>query len=372
MATRRDRPAEQHRFLIYWMIWQAKCHDKDIVDSGLEVSTAVVHVPRPFYAEEIAWLYNEAGVLSYAQGRMRDAKSYFARATTAAERIEPEETGAIRVRIALNCAMADIERGRLTLAEPALMTILRIKDEHPALVRIAAGFLGLVNHIRGRYSTAEEYYKQALQDCEPTPDEKQLGLISLQRTRAASIISRHYGGMLSSLKRYKEAHDLLRQSATLAIEGGHEDIRHQARLAALILQLAEARVGSQPHPAVDGTHIHDELDVIQSYAQNMGMPRLQCEIDLIRAQLRQADGDLRAASAVAIRGLTIASANDLRLRKTRLLLRLAEIFERRGKLRECTAVLTEAFDIARESEYHSAREDGQALYARIMGQRGTE
>jgi hypothetical protein len=47
----------------------------------------------------------------------------------------------------------------------------------------------------------------------------------------------------------------------------------------------------------------------------------------------------------------------------------AEIFERRGKIEECTAVLVESFNIARESEYRSAREQGQALYARITGRR---
>jgi tetratricopeptide (TPR) repeat protein len=370
---RSDEPLlEQHRFLILWLIRQCAYHDRQVAAWKLRNPTKPhelepAPLQKPFYSEEIAWLYNEAGVLSYTQGRMLDAKTFFARATTAAGRIEPEETGAIRTRIALNCAMADIERGRLTLAEPALITISRIEDEHPALLRLAAGLLGLVNHIRGRYPTAEKHYKEALND---DSREKHLGLVSLQRTRAASIISRYYGDMLRVQGRFEKAGRLLRQSATLAIEGGHEDIRHQARLAALNLELAEAGVGRQPHPTVDGSRIHKELDVIEDYAYHMGMPRLQCEIDLIRALLRQTDGDLQAAAAVASRGLTVASANELRLRKTRFLLRLAEIFERRGKIRECTTVLAEAFNIARESEYHSAREQGQALYARITGHRG--
>jgi hypothetical protein len=108
---------------------------------------------------------------------------------------------------------------------------------------------------------------------------------------------------------------------------------------------------------------------VEDFASLMGMPRLQCEVDLIRARLRQTGGDLQAAATVASRRLTLASANDLRLRKTRFLLRLAEIFERQGKLEECTAVLVEAYDLARESDYHSAREQGQVLYARISKRR---
>ena len=315
-------------------------------------------IPKPFYSEEIAWLYNEAGVLSYAQGRMLDAKAFFSQATKSARKIEPDEKGAIRTRIALNSAMADIERGRLTSAEPALTTIRGIKDEHPAILRLAVGLLGLVNHIRGRYPTAERCYKEALSDFDLQPDVKQLGLISLQRTRAASIISRFYGDMLRIQKRFDKAERMLHQSATLAIEGGHKDIRHQTRLSALHLELAQGGVDSQ-HPAVDGSRIHKELDVIENYAYHMGMSRLQCEIDLLRAQLRQNDGDLQAAAPVASRGLTVASANDLILRKTRFLLRLAEIFERRGKIEECTSVLVESFNIARESEYHSERDRGR-------------
>jgi hypothetical protein len=353
---------ERHRFLIHWMIRQAALHDKEV--KACNVDTESTPVRKAFYSEELAWLYNEAGVLSYTQGRMLEAKVFFSLAKVAAKQIEPDEDGAIHVRIALNAAMADIDRGRMSLAEPALLRIHALEDEDPPVQLLAAGLLGLIEHVRGRFASAHRYYDEALLGHEVTPGNRRPGLVSLRCTRAAAII----GGLQGDLRRaqgdYPGADTVLRQSATAAIEAGHEDVRHWTRLRSLRLEMARA---AKQITTNDGIRIHNELDIIEDYAVHMGMPRLQCEVDLIRAGLRQLDGDLQAAASVASRGLTIASANDLVLRKTSFLLRLAEIFHQRSQLHECRAVLSEAFDIAREAEYHSAREDGQRLFAKIGG-----
>lgn len=358
VTTEEDGILQRHRDLVHWIILQAANHDRLKQGSGKKI-------PSPFFAEEIAWLYNEAGVLSYAQGALQFARGFFNRAAEFAHRIEPSQTGAIRSTIALNVAETDIDRGRLMYAEAAIATILGIKDEHPVVLRVAAGLMGLVEQIKGRYPSAERYFKQALDDS--TEDEEgspRLGLITLKQTRAASIMSRHYAELLQRVEgRMKEARAMLRQSAILAIEGGHEDIRYQSRLSYLRLKLMEREKDGKV--ATDGHNMHKELDVIEDFARVMGMPRLQCAADEIRARLHLADGDLQAALAMASRGLTLASANDLRLRKTLLLLRLAQIFERRGEFNECRAVLAEAFDLARETGYHAAVEEGQELHARI-------
>jgi tetratricopeptide (TPR) repeat protein len=318
-------------------------------------------VPRPFYAEDIVWLYNECGVLSYAQGRMPESIGLFERANEAATKIEPDESGAIRTRVALNRVMADIDRGRLAAAEATLLRIIDIKDEHRAITCIANGLLGLVEHLRGRFDTAGTRYRAALEDGK----DGSKGLITLQKSRAASIISRGYGDLYRTLRDHKSARDMLRQSLTLAIEGGHEDIRHQAQLANLRLTLAEAKVGGHAALTPIGTQMHAELDVIEDYARIMGMPRLQCEAYAIRTELHQYGGDLKGAASVASQGLTLAATHDLRLRKTRFLLRLAEIYDARGQTEECRPLVMAAFDLAREIDYHSAREQGQKLYARI-------
>jgi hypothetical protein len=96
------------------------------------------------------------------------------------------------------------------------------------------------------------------------------------------------------------------------------------------------------------------------------MPRLQCEVDLARTRLHQKGGDLKGAASVASRGLTVATANDLRLRKTTFLLQLATIAELQGRISECRPLLQEAFDIARDTDYHSARAQAGDIWARIM------
>jgi tetratricopeptide (TPR) repeat protein len=356
---------EQHCSQVHWMIEQAKRLDAQQKALESEGGTST-YLSRPFYAEEIAWLYNEAGVLSYARGRMLEASSFFQRADHAVgSRIEPSADGAVRTRIALNWALVDIDRGRLDVAEARLQRILRIADEQPVIRRLAAGFLGLVEHIRGRYQAASTHYEVALLDGCYEDQSTRLGLVTLNRTRAASIISRHYGDLMRTLGSRSKAERMLAQSATLAIEGGHEDIRHETRLSMLRLKIRGYMDGQEVHSPNDRHLIHKELDVIEDFALQMGMPRLQCDADLVRAELHQLDGDLTTALAVASRGLTTASANDLRLRKTRFLLRLSELFEQRGRLPECREVLGEAFELARETQYHSAREQGQGIAARI-------
>jgi hypothetical protein len=53
------------------------------------------------------------------------------------------------------------------------------------------------------------------------------------------------------------------------------------------------------------------------------------------------------------------------LRKTSYLLRLAKIAHAQGRIHECRPLLEEAFEIARNTEHHVARAEGQKLWAQI-------
>jgi tetratricopeptide (TPR) repeat protein len=351
---------EDHRLLIRWMLRQAVEIDRHPLRSVTEGAI------RPFYAEEIVWLYNECAVLSYMQGRLPNAIALFERAEEAARIIEPFGEGALRTRIALNRALADIDRGRVILAERALAGIRGIRDEHPVIRCVATGMLGVVDHLRGRYQSAERHYAESLgiepvttSDIMPLGTRGTDGLIAQDRSRAASIVARHYGDLLRTLGNFGGSSQILQQSATLAIEGGHEDVHHFARLSTIRLELAR-------NDRTDFRRLHQELDVVEGYGRVMGMPRLQCEVDLARTRLHQKGGDLKGAASVASRGLTVATANDLRLRKTTFLLQLATIAELQGRISECRPLLQEAFDIARDTDYHSARAQAGDIWARIM------
>src|SRR5262249_33408366 len=146
---------EEHRLLIRWLLRRAGALDPPESKPAKEDDAV-------FYAEEVAWLLNECGVLSLAQGRLQDAVALLERAQRAAERIEPNGTGALRTRIGLNAVIADIERGRLSRARALLTEIAGIPDEHPIPRLLAEGYLGLIDHVTGRLDSASERYRKAL------------------------------------------------------------------------------------------------------------------------------------------------------------------------------------------------------------------
>jgi tetratricopeptide (TPR) repeat protein len=358
---------EEHRLLVRWIIRQAIAFDDEIkeINPGVETSDEYV-VSRPFYAEEIAWLFNECAVLCLAQGRLDDSVALFDRAEEAAKRVEPHVDGALRTRIWLNRALAEIERGRLEVAESALLRIEAIADEHPVIRRIADGLLGLVDHLRGRFPAALKRYESALRgDKHASPGGSGgSGLIDLERSRAAALVAKFYSDLLRVMRDYENAEKQIRQSMTLAMEGGHEDVRHLVLLSELRLKVARSKAEGSAR-SFDASLIHSEIDVVEDYAKIMGMPRLQCEVDGLRALVHQANGDLKSAAAIASRGLALATTHGLSLRRIQLLLRLAGVYAARSEFSQCRPLLQAALEQARSIDYHSAFEFGQAMVARV-------
>ena len=181
--------------------------------------------PRPLYAEELAWLYNECGVLSLMQGKLHDATLLLKKCDdvirapsglSAPERgdanieedifrgfrIEPKTGGgALWARVNLNRAIVQIERGRLQQARSTLERIEAIEDEHPSIRFTAVGYLGLIAHLGGDRVTASERYSLAFAE-----------LIAVDRVRAASIFKRHHGDLLRIEGKTTDSVDYLARS----------------------------------------------------------------------------------------------------------------------------------------------------------------
>jgi tetratricopeptide (TPR) repeat protein len=257
----------------------------------------------------------------------------------------------------LNRANADIARGRLRQAEAALRSLVRADDEHPAIRPIAQGLIGLVQHLRGRK-------KEAISDYEHAAG----ALDSLRRSRATAIVLRHHGDMLRSTRKFPEARLILDQAYTFAVEGNHEDIRHLIALSLIRLDLLD------PEMRGSGADIrqqqHRRLDEADNYGRKMGMAALQCEVAFIRTWLQIRDGDLKSAASVAAGGLTLASANDMQIRTTSLLLLLCEIYVKREQYASAQSLLDAALRLANATEYHSAHQRAAQLLARISSGNG--
>lgn len=327
---------ENHRLILRWMLREAA--KITIVARGQDI------VP-PFYPEEVAWLFNECGVLSLVQGRMMDAAALFGQARQVAlKHIEPDQAALI-ARIGLNKAICDIERGRSSIAITHLQAVWHNTEEHEALRWICKGYLGLIDHLRGDLRTALSTYDEV---CEH--------LTRLDRFRAASIFTRHAADLLRrrSIKdNPAEAIDRANLAIRLATNGNHEDIRQLAFLSRLKTDRLTKDIKSET--------VIDELAAIESYSRIVGAPRFRVETLNLRADVLLDQGDRQLAAEETIVGLRLSTRLDLQLRKVTGLMKLARIFDRQNRSEESERLLQTAATLATRAEFYSARDSVQRV-----------
>jgi hypothetical protein len=321
---------EQHRLLVRNLLRQSLAIDDRCADLGLNVQ-------RPFYAEEIIWLLNESGVLSLAQGRMNDATALFAQAMDATKAMLAPQGRSLAARIGLNAAIADIERGAAERARETLGEILSEKDEHEVVRGVAHGLLGLTDHLAGELEKAEQQYVVAHEL-----------LMSVRSTRAASIFMRFRGDVLRARgdAHFEAAEETFALAENLAREGGHEDAAQLARLARTRLLIA------RDDPMVLKTALV-ELDVIERYARNVGLPRIMAELTGIRAEAVLQQGETHRSTELAAQSLELSTLHDMRLFKVRALGAVAGAFARLRMGDAAELVRQRAEDLARRSRYTS-------------------
>jgi len=341
---------EEHRLQIRWLVHQVVALQARCQKEGVKIE-------YPFYAEEIVWLMNECGTLSLIQGRLSDAVTLLETAQKFANSIETEETGAIRTRIGLNQVAVEIDRGRFQAARRRLVGMVDLKDEHEVIPLIARGYLGLIEHLTGKLDQAKLHYLAALEG----PDHamagaggRRPGLVQLGHTRAASIFYKHLGDLCRGQKHIDDATRYLNLAINLASEGGHQDISTFALLGKALVDLEK-----RENP--DLRSIFAQVDEITAYARMVGMPRIDCEVETLRARALQAVGDLKGAAEAALKGLSVSTIHDLRLRKAKAAVAIAEISVQRN-MREIAGPLVEAaLEIATDSDYFLALSHAQRL-----------
>jgi tetratricopeptide (TPR) repeat protein len=301
----------------------------------------------PFYSGDIAWLYNECGVLSLVQGRLNDASKLFSESMRALLPIERRGTpAALTASVRLNRALVDIELGNLPKAEGALRDIIAQQDEHRAVRSIASGYCGLIEHIRGNLGEARSRYDGAVKV-----------LVEMKRNRAASIFSRHCADLCRCLQAkddLKEAERLADNAVNLAAAGSHADVLHQARLSRLRIQAASRGPESF-------AQLRKELESIEAYAKVMGMPRLEVETAHVDAYFRRQLGDLTMAMKAITRSLTIANDCNLVLRIISGTLLAVEISKDLGMPEGARTLAETAKVMATTAEFSAALDNAQKI-----------
>ena len=287
----------------------------------------------PFYRDELVWLANECGAFSFLQGQTYDAAAFYWLASRFQRNIELLRPGAQRSRLFLNDAWCSIDRARLDDAEGMLKDVYETADEEKVLRLVARGGLALIANIRGRTDLA-------LAEYDYTIDEMQ----RMQRSRPLSILQRHRGDLKRHLRDRDEAEKDFVRAIETAETSGYVDLVHTTQVAR-VRNLLEIQIR-------DPSKLTEALDAAHGYAERMNIPRLLCEVLMVRAELLLKQGQSDVARDFANRATRIATLNGLTLRKIAYLELLSRVEKAQGNAASAQRLLARTVRFARHVGYN--------------------
>ncbi len=294
---------------------------------------AVEDKTGPFYADELAWLYNEIGLTSYAEGTMLDAHAVWEQGYEINRVIDSfDEGGRYLFQSLCNLGAVYVHYGHLNTAEQYLHQAeyvnFHLKDEDHA-GRIT-GYLGVVQHLRGDLQQADEKYAEALEK-----------LKLARNPRAESIFLRHRADLKIEQGDLDMAGRLVQTSRSLAEAERYPELVAYARLC----------LGHIYRKQKDYRKAQHEYKVVYDEGRRIGMRRLQAEVLTELSRLALDLGDAQLARTRAIESLRIANELVLGLRQTHDLVVLGLATIETGQADLGVAYLRHAKKIADRQEY---------------------
>lgn len=288
--------------------------DMEALDPTLNTFGPVDNPSPPLFPHELAWLWNERGVLALAQGRLYDAIPYFNHARFLLRKHEGSAGRSTTIRLDINLAAAWIERGEMRRAvetlkesEARLQRIFlktsppEMMSEYLSTLPICRGYRGLASHLNGDRETAEELYTSAIHD-----------LRRLESMRAVGIFLRHRADLhLQSGMLEKARMDLF--DARQAAEGFQQlDLLNQVYLSEAKYEIARWQAGecNRRDDVID-----QKIRLAKEYGSAMGLYRLGCDAVSLEALHRRYKSDFANARDAAALALAIATRHGMTLRR---------------------------------------------------------
>jgi tetratricopeptide (TPR) repeat protein len=308
-------------------LWLNEDSSPDEVTDTARTHVEVEHEEGVLYADELAWLYNELGLVAFSTGLVADSYALFRAGQHVNAVAERGFHGHRWCASAINLGLVQVERGNLarglTHLESALRTAHALGDN--LLKARARGHLGLVRHLMGNYQRAEKLYDRAIKV-----------LLRVGNHRGSSIFLMHRADLRRRMHRFKEAASDLRESVAAAESGRHPDLVHYANLANA--KLKRTRKSEQV--------TLEELTPAIDFARRVGIPRLECDAHIVQGQIALEQGEYDMAGRLAVSSLGIASSLGLRLRLTGGLILLGRVSEARGHWGGATKLYRAAIELA--------------------------
>lgn len=305
-------------------VWDyAERHDNHSVEDNV----------GPFYADELAWLYNEIGLTCYAEGTMLDAHAVWEQGYEINRVIDSfEEGGRYLFQSLCNLGAVYVHYGHLNTAELYLREAEQVNyhlgdEDHAGRI---TGYLGLVQHLRGDLQQADEKYKKAVRQ-----------LRKVRNPRAESIFQRHRADLKIQQQDFDTAACCIQTSRSLAEAERYPELIAYSRLS----------LGHLYRRQEEYAQAQREYNVVYDTGRRIGMRRLQAEALTELSRLAYDLGDAQLARKRAIESLRIANELVLGLRQTHDLVVLGRATIETGQPELGVAYLKHAKKLAERQEY---------------------
>ncbi|MCP4657232.1 MAG: hypothetical protein GY856_17625, partial [bacterium] len=296
---------------------------------------ALVEDPEaPLYADELAWLYNDLGLILCAEGDVGDMYGLWEQGLEISRAIEMgEDPGQHVVQSLLHQNYIFIEVGRLGIARGYLndteQANSKFGDEDLA-ARII-GYRGVIEHLEGDLHKAGQSYRDAI-DCFERAG---------RNRRAESIFCRHLGELMIEKGDDDQAREQIRKCRALADAANYPDLVAYARL-------SKGRLHRKPATLQDAVR---EYRACLQLAQKIGIRRLEaavfCELSRVALDL----GDAENARQRALSALRLSNELGLGLGKTDGLVVLGLATLKTGKTKLGKEYLRQALRLAEAQGY---------------------
>ncbi len=343
---------EHRRLVLRWMIMRAAKLDawkEEFAKKAepAEQPTESYDDPKPFYRDEIVWLYNECGVYSLSQGQCFDAHGLLRFAEKKAKEIEGGKVDPIGRRILTNLGACEINRGRLPRARQMFDRVER--EECDETIRyIARGYLALICHVEGSIAEAKSKYDETIVDLKKIGRTRATGLFLCFRAE----LFRHLNDPSSAEKDLEEALDFARRA-------GYEDMARFAVVGIARLRASNAQTSDVPS-------IIRSLEEAEKYAEAMDIALLRCEISYTRAIILLKQGEHTRAGREATRAIRTATLSGLALRALAYRNLLADVHLSRGRSEQRSRGWSEQGERMKEQIREEARNIGYRLLLQRM------
>jgi|GEM_PF-4028306 hypothetical protein len=332
----------------------AHAHSVELLGSGAERG-APPHEEAALYQDELAWLFNELGLVCYCQGELLDSTTYFRLGAQINETIEGGKPGYRMIQSNINLASVLIDRARLSqarelLIQAAAYTKALPRDGAETLARIH-GFLGLVAHLAGDRRSAESLYTTAIEE-----------LSKLEAWRGVSMFRRHRADLLRMLRRLDHARKDIVEAIAVAEAGFHPDLVHFGRISEANLRRIEAE--ANPSWRVSIT----ELEPTLRFARSIGSAKLESDVYRVRGLIELDQGNHESATRSALECLRLSRSHHLQLRMNSSLEMLGKIMQKREHVEDACR-LFEACTRLAQRHGHQATMDAADRALALMERR---